>query len=254
MKSMETLKEMVALVTGGGSGIGRAVALALAREGVRVAVADLQAEKALQVAEEAKGMGVEALALPMDVRQGASVARGVEEALGVFGKLDILVCAAGTDRIAPFLETDEALWDELIAVNYKGVLHACKAVLPHMVAQGAGTIVNLASDAGRVGSSGEAVYSGTKGAVIAFTKALAREVARYGIRVNAVAPGPTDTPLLHRLRQGHEGLFEAMVRATPMRRLAQPEEVAEAVVFLASPRASFITGQVLSVSGGLTMC
>ena len=251
---METLKEMVALVTGGGSGIGRAVALALAREGVRVAVADLQAEKALQVAKEAKGMGVEALALPMDVRQGASVARGVEEALGVFGKLDILVCAAGTDRIAPFLETDEALWDELIAVNYKGVLHACKAVLPHMVAQGGGAIVNLASDAGRVGSSGEAVYSGTKGAVIAFTKALAREVARYGIRVNAVAPGPTDTPLLHRLRQGHEGLFEAMVRATPMRRLAQPEEVAEAVVFLASPRASFITGQVLSVSGGLTMC
>jgi len=251
---METLKEMVALVTGGGSGIGRAVALALAREGVRVAVADLQAEKALQVAKEAKGMGVEALALPMDVRQGASVARGVEEALGAFGKLDILVCAAGTDRIAPFLETDEALWDELIAVNYKGVLHACKAVLPHMVAQGGGAIVNLASDAGRVGSSGEAVYSGTKGAVIAFTKALAREVARYGIRVNAVAPGPTDTPLLHRLRQGHEGLFEAMVRATPMRRLAQPEEVAEAVVFLASPRASFITGQVLSVSGGLTMC
>ena len=251
---METLKEMVALVTGGGSGIGRAVALALAREGVRVAVADLQAEKALQVAKEAKGMSVEALALPTDVRQGASVARGVEEALGVFGKLDILVCAARTDRIAPFLETDEALWDELIAVNYKGVLHACKAVLPHMVAQGAGTIVNLASDAGRVGSSGEAVYSGTKGAVIAFTKALAREVARYGIRVNAVAPGPTDTHLLHRLRQGHEGLFEAMVRATPMRRLAQPEEVAEAVVFLASPRASFITGQVLSVSGGLTMC
>lgn len=251
---MESLKDRGALVTGGGSGIGRAVVLALAREGVRVAVADLQVEKALQVAEEAKGMDVEALALPMDVRQGASVAQGVEEAIRAFGRLDILVCAAGTDRIAPFLETDEALWDELIAVNYKGVLHACKATLLHMVAQGGGTIVNLASDAGRVGSSGEAVYSGTKGAVIAFTKALAREVARYGIRVNAVAPGPTDTPLLHRLRQGHEGLFEALVRATPMRRLAQPEEVAEAVVFLASPRASFITGQVLSVSGGLTMC
>lgn len=139
-------------------------------------------------------------------------------------------------------------------MNFKGVLHVCRQVLPQMVARGRGAIVNVASDAGRVGSSGEAVYSGAKGAVIAFTKALAREVARYGVRVNAVAPGLTDTPLLHALRQGHEGLFEAMVRATPMRRLAQPEEVAEAVLFLASAKAGFITGQTLSVSGGLTMC
>jgi len=251
---MGALKDRTARVTGGGSGIGRAVVLALAREGARVAVADLQEERAVKVAEEAQALGAAGLALAVDVRQGASVAQGVETTVRAFGRLDILVCAAGTDHLAPFLETDEALWDELIAVNYKGVLHACKAALPHMVARGAGAIANLASDAGRVGSSGEAVHSGTKGAVIAFTKALAREVARHGIRVNAVAPGPTDTPLLHRLRQGHEGLFEAMVRATPMRRLAQPEEVAEAVVFLASPRAGFITGQVLSVSGGLTMC
>lgn len=245
---MGALKDRTARVTGGGSGIGRAVVLALAREGARVAVADLQEERAVKVAEEAQALGAAGLALAVDVRQG------VETTVRAFGRLDILVCAAGTDHLAPFLETDEALWDELIAVNYKGVLHACKAALPHMVARGAGAIVNLASDASRVGSSGEAVHSGTKGAVIAFTKALAREVARHGIRVNAVAPGPTDTPLLHRLRQGHEGLFEAMVRATPVRRLAQPEEVAEAVVFLASPRAGFITGQVLSGSGGLTMC
>ncbi|KHG65498.1 2-hydroxycyclohexanecarboxyl-CoA dehydrogenase [Thermus sp. 2.9] len=251
---MGEVEAKAALVVGGGSGIGRAVALALAREGARVAIADLNGEGAARVAEEAREVGAEAVGLFMDVRRKESVAQGVKAALEALGGLDILVNAAGIDRIAPFWETDEDLWDALIAVNYKGVLHACRQALPPMMAQGRGAIVNIASDAGRVGSSGEAVYSGTKGAVIAFTKALAREVARHGIRVNAVAPGPTDTPLLHALRQGHEGLFEAMVRATPLRRLARPEEVAEVVVFLASDQAGFVTGQVVSVSGGLTMC
>lgn len=217
-------------------------------------MADLNGEGAARVAEAARALEAEALPISMDVRLKESVVKGVEAALRAFGELEVLVNAAGVDRIAPFLETEEPLWEEILAVNFKGVLHVCRQVLPQMVARGRGAIVNVASDAGRVGSSGEAVYSGAKGAVIAFTKALAREVARYGVRVNAVAPGLTDTPLLHALRQGHEGLFEAMVRATPMRRLAQPEEVAEAVLFLASAKAGFITGQTLSVSGGLTMC
>jgi len=247
-------QDRVALVTGGASGIGRATCLALAARGARVAVADVNAQGAEQVAEEIRRQDREALPVAMDVTQRAQVVQGVQQVLDRWGKVDVLVNAAGWDRIVPFLESTEDLWDRVIAINFRGVLNTCHVVLPHMVQRGGGVVVNISSDAGRVGSSGETVYSGAKGAVIAFSKALAREVARYNIRVNVVAPGITDTPLLQQIIQaGNEKLIDAIVRSTPLRRMARPEEVAEAVVFLASERASFITGQTLSVSGGLTM-
>ncbi len=247
-------QDRVALVTGGASGIGRATCLALAGQGARVAVADVNLAGAQEVAEEVRRRDGGARAVHMDVTDRAQVARGVQEVLDVWGRVDVLVNAAGWDRIVPFLESTEELWDRVININFRGVLNTCHVVLPHMVQRGGGVVVNISSDAGRVGSSGETVYSGAKGAVIAFSKALAREVARYNIRVNVVAPGITDTPLLQQILQaGNEKLIDAIVRSTPLRRMARPEEVAEAVVFLASDRASFITGQTLSVSGGLTM-
>ncbi|MCS7172843.1 MAG: SDR family oxidoreductase [Armatimonadetes bacterium] len=247
-------RDQVALVTGGASGIGRATCLGFAARGARVGVADVNREGAEAVAEEIRRADGQALAVPMDVADRASVVAGLQGVLEAWGRVDILVNAAGWDRIVPFLESTEDLWDRIIAINFRGVLNTCHVVLPHMVAQGGGVVVNISSDAGRVGSSGETVYSGAKGAVIAFSKALAREVARYNIRVNVVAPGITDTPLLRQIIEaGNEKLIEAIVRSTPMRRMARPEEVAEAVLFLASDRASFITGQTLSVSGGLTM-
>lgn len=247
-------QDRVALVAGGASGIGRATCLLLAARAARVAVADVNAEGAQRLAEEIRREDREALGVGMDVTDRASVVRGVQEVLDAWGRVDMLVNAAGWDRIVPFLESTEDLWDRILAINFRGVLNTCHVVLPHMAQRGGGVVVNIASDAGRVGSSGEAVYSGAKGAVIAFSKALAREVARYNIRVNVVAPGITDTPLLQQIIQaGNEKLIDAIVRSTPLRRMARPEEVAEAVVFLASDRASFITGQTLSVSGGLTM-
>lgn len=242
----------VALVTGGASGIGRAVVLALAAQGARVAVCDLNVEGAEAAAAEAGGG---ALAVPMDVTDAASVRAGVERIVESFGVPDVLVNAAGWDRIMRFLETDEDFWDRVIGINFRGVLATTHAVLPHMIERGSGgAVVNIASEAGRAGSSGEAVYSGAKGAVIAFSKAVAREVARHGIRVNVVTPGLTDTPFLQRnIEEGHGNLMEAMVKATPLRRLSKPEEVAQAVLFLASDRAAFTTGDTLSVSGGLVM-
>ena len=247
-------QERVVFVTGGASGIGRAICHAFGRGGARVAVADLNEEGAQRVAEEIRQNQGQALAVRVDVTSYGEVADAVGRVLQTWGNLDILVNNAGWDRIVPFVESTEDLWDKVIAINYRGVLNTCHVVLPHMIERKSGAIVNISSDAGRAGSSGEAVYSGAKGAVIAFSKALAREVARYNIRVNVVAPGLTDTPLFHQIREaGNEKLLDAIVRSTPMRRIGRPEEVAEAVVFLASDRASFITGQTLSVSGGLTM-
>jgi 2-hydroxycyclohexanecarboxyl-CoA dehydrogenase len=246
-----------ALVTGAGRGIGRAIALALAREGCHVAVADVLAEKAQEVTAEVEGLGVKGLVLPVDLTRRAEVHRMAEAAVAQFGHVDVLVNNAGWDRMGLFLDTDEDTWDRIIAVNLKAMLFVCKAVLPHMVAQGAGKVVNVASDAGRVGSSGEAVYSATKGAVIAFSKALAREMARHRITVNVVCPGLTETPLLQSLRDQSpkmERILEAVTRATPLGRVATPEEIAGAVAFFASAEADFVTGQTLSVSGGLTMC
>jgi len=236
-----------ALVTGGASGIGRATALRLAAEGARVTIADVNEEGARETAAEIDGAVV-----VMDVADVASVRAGVEQA----GPLDVLVNNAGTDRFAWFADTDEALWDFVLGVNLKGVLAVSHAVLPVMRERGAGAIVNVASEAGRVGSHGSVTYSAAKAGVIGFTRALAREAARYGIRVNAIAPGPIDTPLLNSAPEqlGELGarLMKGMVDSTTMRRLGAPEEVATVIAFLASDDASFMTGQTLNVSGGLS--
>jgi 2-hydroxycyclohexanecarboxyl-CoA dehydrogenase len=251
------LKEQAALVAGGGGGIGRAVALALAGAGVHTAVADIVRENAEKVSAEARAAGVESLACAVDLTKRAEVERAVEDVASRFGRIDILVNCQGWDRLEPFIESNEETWEKLLAINFKSVLYTAKAVLPHMISQGSGgKVINIASDAGRVGSSWEAVYAGAKGAVIAFSKTIAREVARYKINVNVVCPGLTETPLLQAVRTQSEQtarIIDAVTKATPFRRPAQPEEIAGAVLFLASPAAAFITGQTLSVSGGLTM-
>jgi 2-hydroxycyclohexanecarboxyl-CoA dehydrogenase len=237
------MAERVALVTGGARGIGRAIAAQLAEHGRIVAVGDLQ---------EAEDVG--ALAVQLDVTDSASVAAAVERVESELGPIDILVNNAGWDEAHPFLETDEPFWDRVIEVNFKGGLRVTRAVLPGMVERGWGRLVNIGSDAGRVGSSLESVYSGAKGGVIAFTKTIAREVARSGVTANVVCPGPTKTAFLDRIAgEGGERLVESLERAVPMRRLGEPEDVAAAVAFLASEEAGYITGQTLSVSGGLTM-
>jgi 2-hydroxycyclohexanecarboxyl-CoA dehydrogenase len=245
------MSERVALVTGGARGIGRAICLDLAADGRAVAVADLRLGEAQETAD---AVGGRALAVEMDVTSTDSVAAGVARAETELGPIDIVVNNAGWDELRPFLETDEAFWGRVIEVNFKGCLRVTRRVLPGMVERGFGRVVNIGSDAGRVGSSMEAVYSGAKGGVIAFTKTIAREVARAGVTANAVCPGPTRTPLLERMTsEGGERLIDSLTRAVPMRRLGEPEDVAAAVAFLASERAGFTTGQTLSVSGGLTM-
>lgn len=246
----------VALVTGGGRGIGRAIALRLAEQDHAVVVGDLLETEALQTAKQIQAAGDRSLAIPLDVTDSSSVSVAVEQVSKDLGPVEILVNNAGWDEFRPFLETDERFWDRVIEVNFKGCLRLTKAVLPGMVERGFGRIVNIGSDAGRVGSSLESVYSGAKGAVISFTKTIAREVARSGVTANTVCPGPTDTPLLRQMvgeREGAAKLIDSMTRAVPMKRLGTPDEVASAVAFLASEEAGFITGQTLSVSGGLTM-
>ncbi len=240
-----------ALVTGAASGMGAAIARRLDADGIRVAVADIQAEMGAEVASSlAAGIFVE-----MDLSSPESVAAAADRVLAEVGTVDILVNCAGFDVVMPFLDTDEDLWDSLIAVNLYGPLRTTKAFLPGMVDSGWGRIVNISSDAGRVGSSGEGVYSACKGGQIAFTKTIAREVARRGVTVNCVCPGPTDTPPVRRtLAEGGEKFMQALVRAIPMRRLGRPEDIAAAVAYLVSEDAGFVTGQTLSVSGGMSMC
>jgi 2-hydroxycyclohexanecarboxyl-CoA dehydrogenase len=248
------LQGKTALIAGGGGGIGRAVALALAYEGAKTAVADIVKDNAEKVSGEVKALGVDAMACPVDLTKKAEVDRMVSEILARFGQIDILVNCQGWDRLEPFVESNEETWEKLLAINFKSVLYTAKAVLPQMISHGSGKIVNISSDAGRVGSSWEAVYAGAKGAVIAFSKTIAREVARYKINVNVVCPGLTETPLLQAVRGQSEQtarIIDAVTKATPFRRPAQPEEIAAAVLFLASPAAEFITGQTLSVSGGV---
>jgi 2-hydroxycyclohexanecarboxyl-CoA dehydrogenase len=242
------LEGRIALVTGGASGIGAATARRLAAEGARVAVADLNLDGAQDVAAEIDG-----LAVRMDVTDVASVRAGVVEA----GDVDVLVNNAGTDRFSFFVNTDEDLWDFVLAVNLRGTIAVTHAVLDGMQKRGRGAIVNVASEAGRVGSQGSVVYSAAKAGVIGFTRAVARESSRFGVRVNAVAPGPIDTPLLNaapeQLGEIGERLKAGMIGATSMRRIGQPEEVAATIAFLASEDASFVTGQTINVSGGLSM-
>ena len=236
-----------ALVTGAARGIGRAIAEALAAKGHAVVLGDLLEDEARAVAE---AIGAGATAVRLDVTDTDSVRSAVAAA----GPVDIVVNNAGWDELKRFVDTDEAFWDRVIEVNFKGCLRMTHAVLPGMVERRFGRVVNIGSDAGRVGSSMESVYSGAKGGVIAFTKTIAREVARSGVTANAVCPGPTDTPMVRQMAaEGGGTLIDALKKAVPMKRLGTPEDVAAAVAFLASDEAGFITGQTLSVSGGLTM-
>lgn len=246
----QDLTGRICLVTGAASGIGRGIATRLTADGAVVVVADLDEAAARAVAAE---LGGDTLAVTVDISDRASVEAMTTQVTEHFGRIDVLVNNAGWDKVGPFLEQDPALWDRIIGINLYGTLHCCQSVVRVMTEQGHGTVVNIASDAARVGSSGEAVYSACKGGIVAFTKTLARESARAGITANAVCPGPADTPLFAAISEDSPKLRASLERAIPLRRLAQPEDLANAVAFLASPASSYITGQTLSVSGGLTM-
>jgi 2-hydroxycyclohexanecarboxyl-CoA dehydrogenase len=250
-----TTDKRVALVTGGGQGIGRAISEALAQDGFHVAVADRSAELAAETVDGIAGRGWAATAFQVDVTDSDRVSAVYDEVTAI-GRVHVLVNNAGFDEHVPFIETDEKFWDRILDVNFKGALRFVRLVLPDMIANKDGRIINIGSDAGRVGSSLEAVYSGAKGGIIAFTKTIAREAARAGVTANTVCPGPTRTPAMQSVldqQESAEAVMNAMVKAVPMRRLGEPADVAAAVRFFASDGAGFITGQTLSVSGGLTM-
>lgn len=239
-----------AMVTGGVSGIGKATAFELARQGAKVIVADVNAAGGAETEAEAKAAGLHIEYAALDLSDLASVDACAAAALAKHGRVDILVNSAGWDRIMPFLENTSDFMDKVLAINLRGPIQLTQKLVPGMAEAGYGKVINVASDAGRVGSLGETVYAGAKGGMIAFTKSLAREVARYKINVNCVCPGPTDTPLF---RAQPEKLQVALEKAVPFRRIAQPQELADAILFFASKRSDYITAQVLSVSGGLTM-
>jgi 2-hydroxycyclohexanecarboxyl-CoA dehydrogenase len=242
----------VALVTGGASGIGAATARLLAAEGARVAIGDVNEDGARELAGELDGHGCK-----LDVSDTASVRAGVAAIEDALGPVEVLVNNAGTDLFSYFVNSDEGLWDFVLGVNLRGTIAVTHAVLPGMQERRSGAIVNVASEAGRVGSQGSSIYSAAKAGVIGFTKAIARESARYKVRSNAVAPGPIETPLLNAapklLGELGERLKQGMVNQTVMGRSGEPEEVAAAIAFLASDDASYVTGQTLNVSGGLSM-
>ena len=253
---MTRLNGKVAIITGGGGGIGGATARRFAREGALVAVFDRNLAAAEKVAADIQQAGGRALALACDITVRAQIDAAVAQVSATLGPIDILVNNAGWDVFMPFTKTQPAQWDQLIAINLTGALHMHHAVLPGMVERRRGRIVNVASDAARVGSSGEAVYAACKGGLVAFSKTLAREHARHNITVNVVCPGPTDTALFDDYKQGAgspDKLEEAFRRAIPMGRIGQPDDLPGALLFFASDDAAFVTGQVLSVSGGLTM-
>jgi 2-hydroxycyclohexanecarboxyl-CoA dehydrogenase len=251
--SITRLKDKVAIVTGSAQGIGRAIAMRLAREGAKVAIADLDFEGANRTADEIRHVGGSALAVKLDVSRLQDALDAADTIERELGPIDILVNNAGWDKLEPFLESTPETWDRVIAINYRGVLNLCKAIAPRMQQRKRGKIVSISSDAARVGSTGEAVYAGCKAAIIGFSKTLARELARYGINVNVVCPGPTQTALLKTAMAGREGVLDAMAKGIPFRRLGQPEDLAGAVAFFASSDADYATGQVISISGGLTM-
>lgn len=253
---MQRLDGKTVIVTGGGGGIGGAACRRFAEEGARVAVFDMNLKAAQRVAADIVESGGKSAAFKCDITNRAEVDAAVAATESQFGPIDVLVNNAGWDVFKPFTKTEPAQWDKLIAINLVGALHMHHAVLPGMAERKSGRIVNIASDAARVGSSGEAVYAACKGGLISFSKAIAREHARHGITVNVVCPGPTDTALLAGVAEGApnpEKLIEAFTRAIPLGRLGQPDDLASAIAFFSSDDASFITGQVVSVSGGLTM-
>jgi 2-hydroxycyclohexanecarboxyl-CoA dehydrogenase len=247
---MKGLSGKVALVTGAARGIGFAIAMRLAEEGARVAIADVNDHGAVEAAAR---IGKATMGIRIDVTDTVSIAAGVAAVVERLGPIDVLVNNAGWDKVEPFVKSEEATWDKVIALNLKGPIACARAVLDSMIERRSGKIVSISSDAGRVGSVGEAVYAGAKAGIIGFSKTLARELARYGINVNVVCPGPTNTPLFQEMSGGNEKLATSLIHAIPLGRLGEPEDLAGAVAFLASDDASFVTGQTLSVSGGLTM-
>jgi 2-hydroxycyclohexanecarboxyl-CoA dehydrogenase len=253
---MNRFEGKTVVVTGGGGGIGGATCRRFAKEGARVAVFDLNPEAAEKVAAGIRAEGGQAVAIRCDITDRSSVNDAVAVTEAQLGPIDVLVNNAGWDVFKPFTKTEPAQWDKLIAINLTGALHMHHAVLPGMAARKAGRIVNISSDAARVGSSGEAVYAACKGGLVAFSKTIAREHARHGITVNVVCPGPTDTALFADYKEGAgnpEKLMEAFTRSIPLGRIGQPDDLPGAIAFFASDDASYITGQVVSVSGGLTM-
>jgi 2-hydroxycyclohexanecarboxyl-CoA dehydrogenase len=241
------------LLTGGASGIGRATAIRLAEEGCRVGILDIDVAGA---AETVSRCGGQAWARRTDIAVRADVEAAVAAFEREVGPIELLANIAGWDIFRNFLDTDVALWDKIVGINLYGPLHLHHVVLPGMVRRGFGRVVNVSSDAGRVGSSGEAVYSACKGGVIAFTKTMAREVARNGVTLNVLCPGPTDTPLFDSAKAGFPDgarIGEALARAVPLKRIGQPEDYPGTIAFLLSDDAAYITGQTISVSGGLTM-
>ena len=251
------MSNRVAMVTGGAQGIGKGIASSLAESGFRVAIADMNVETAEQTAKELTASGGEVIAVEVDVTSLDSVTAAVATVESELGPIEVVVNNAGWDDFMPFVSTDEEFWDKILDINFKGALRVVHTVVPGMTERGFGRIINIGSDAGRVGSSLEAVYSGAKGGIIAFTKTLAREVATKGITANTVCPGPTDTPALRTFTassgEDAEKVLAGMTRAVPMKRLGTPGDIGPAVAFLASDGAAFVTGQTLSVSGGLTM-
>lgn len=251
------MTDRVALVTGGAQGIGGGISEALGAQGFRVAVADLNLDAAKETAQRIVDAGGKAIAVLVDVTDTESVRNAVDTTTAELGDIGVVVNNAGWDDFMPFLKTTEDFWDRILDINFKGALRVCHTVVPGMVERGFGRVINIGSDAGRVGSSLEAVYSGAKGGIIAFTKTLAREVATKGVTVNTVCPGPTDTPALRKFADSSgedaDKVIGGMARSVPMKRLGNPADVAAAVAFFASDSAEYITGQTLSVSGGLTM-
>lgn len=252
---MGKLDNKIAIVTGAGQGIGRGIAEKLGAEGATVIATDLNEATAIETADaiDAAGHAAGAMGLAADVTSRESVNRMVERVREQYGRIDVLINNAGWDKLGAFVDSDPADWDRIIQINLYGVLNTSKAVLPIMAEQESGSVVNLASDAGRVGSSGEAVYSAAKGGVIAFTKTTAREMARHEVNINCVCPGPSDTALFASFTDDSPKLREALIKAIPLRRLAQPADLANMVAFLASDEAAYVTGQTVSVSGGLSM-